>query len=512
MKNYVYGDWTAENTSARLASGLDELSFVDEIRNEKGEYATAQTTGSGAGRLIQMVDSGNEYNNAIQLQHESYRDGTRGSDQVGETVQAVIAHTVMADRMRSAKAGYANTANLAKDLAAWDKAVSSGDMSGFALNAMSNYDSSGDYWRRVVREDGTYGVIRDENHSLLDEDGNILVRSPLDIFDGDGNITGHKMATDESYKYSFGVLMGLASPMKDGLSDDEYKALVNGLNANLGTSITGAMGHTAADGSIDVNAFLMTYADVSRGVGVRRIPYYGGYMTAVNIKNELGEIAGTLTPTFHLGAREGEVDYIMVENMIPESHRLKAATFQIDSSGNVQMFGLGSTMPDPSKMDAALPAIADGTYRQVTSLHNLDGDSYKALRLFDAVAGKNATWENVTGPKLNGEDKAAVPGFPYTEKDNWRNNRTNLPGYYYDEAGNQMSAKVSDINAHKSNNFPLVRSDAGFLGGSAGCMLWYPTAYDQILGTQQFKTFGNFTINRYLFGDGTGGRNNYQNW
>jgi hypothetical protein len=274
------------------------------------------------------------------------------------------------------------------------------------------------------------------------------------------------------------------------------------------------MTHTAADGSIDVNAFLMTYADVSRGIGVRQSIYYSarGYVTFVDIKNERGEVVGTVNTAFKSAEQMKETDYIMVENMIPESHRLKAATFQFDSSGNVQMFGLGSTMPDPSKMDATHPAIADGTYRQVTSLHNLDGDSYKALRLFDAVAGKDAGWEDVTGPKQNGDKKAAVPGFPYTETSNWGSYGQNLPGYYYDEAGNQMSAKVSNINAHKSNNSPLVRSDAGFLGGSEGCMLWHPSVYDQIVGTQQFKTFGNFTINRSFFGDGTGGKNDYRNW
>jgi hypothetical protein len=158
---------------ARLASGLDELSFVDAIRNEKGEYATALTTSSGKGRLIRMVDSGNENNNAIQLQHESYRDGIKSIDQVGETVQVVIAHTAMADRMRRAGAGYENPENLAWDLAAWDKAVASGDMSGFALCAMSNYDSSRDFWTLTadggLKYDGE-GWLKDENGMYISKD------------------------------------------------------------------------------------------------------------------------------------------------------------------------------------------------------------------------------------------------------------------------------------------------------------------------------------------------------
>jgi hypothetical protein len=37
---------------------LDELRFVEEIRNAKGEMVAALTTSHGNGRLIQMVNSG----------------------------------------------------------------------------------------------------------------------------------------------------------------------------------------------------------------------------------------------------------------------------------------------------------------------------------------------------------------------------------------------------------------------------------------------------------------------
>ena len=68
--NYIYGDWTQENASARLGKVKDMLEFVG---SEKG--FTAQTTSIGKGRLIEMKDTGNKYINAIQLGHESYRDG-----------------------------------------------------------------------------------------------------------------------------------------------------------------------------------------------------------------------------------------------------------------------------------------------------------------------------------------------------------------------------------------------------------------------------------------------------
>jgi hypothetical protein len=55
------------NTSARLAGGLDELRFVEEIRNAKGETAAALTAAQGNGRLIQMVNSGNAEEDAAMV-------------------------------------------------------------------------------------------------------------------------------------------------------------------------------------------------------------------------------------------------------------------------------------------------------------------------------------------------------------------------------------------------------------------------------------------------------------
>lgn len=44
---YVYGDWTQENTAARIAVGKDELIFCD--GSGKGEMWQAQTTRNGSG-------------------------------------------------------------------------------------------------------------------------------------------------------------------------------------------------------------------------------------------------------------------------------------------------------------------------------------------------------------------------------------------------------------------------------------------------------------------------------
>jgi hypothetical protein len=92
------------------------------------------------------------YNNAIQLQHESYRDGVKGGGQAGETVQAARAHTEMALRMFKSGEQLDLTENLIRDMVEYVN----GDSSSFNAYVDNNYDSSGDYWKLVKTEDGRW--------------------------------------------------------------------------------------------------------------------------------------------------------------------------------------------------------------------------------------------------------------------------------------------------------------------------------------------------------------------
>lgn len=73
---YVYGDWTQENTMARISSGVDELNIVTEM----DDGVTAQTVQKtdGSGRVITMKNTGDYHTNAVTLGHEAYRDGIVG--------------------------------------------------------------------------------------------------------------------------------------------------------------------------------------------------------------------------------------------------------------------------------------------------------------------------------------------------------------------------------------------------------------------------------------------------
>src|SRR5690606_25246070 len=147
--------------------------------------------------------------------------------------------------------------------------------------------------------------------------------------------------------------------------------------------------------TIDANAYLMTYKDIKRGIGVtRKQTGKESAIISIALKNERDEVVTTVSSSF-TGCTT-PINLIMIENMIPEGRRLKAATFKINFNGNVEMFGLGSTMPDPSQMGSEYPALADGTYPYAWSLHRpLENSRYRAFRIFRT---NPPNWNAVTGP------------------------------------------------------------------------------------------------------------------
>jgi len=153
---YVYGDWTQEHTAARLASGKDELYFSG------GKEYTAKTSSNGkGGRRIEITDSKDRRLNAIQLGHEAYRDGRVGGNNAQETIAAVLGHTGMAVRMEEDGKRVAGSDLLRAEMEAYKR----GDMDALLMNALTNYDSTDDYWK--LMEDGT--LVRDGRKSVYKE-------------------------------------------------------------------------------------------------------------------------------------------------------------------------------------------------------------------------------------------------------------------------------------------------------------------------------------------------------
>lgn len=165
---YVYGDWTQENTAARIANGKDTLIF-----DNTNDFIARTERDAKGGRTITMRNSGDKYVNAIQLGHESYRNGIIGTtaEQNAETIAAVMGHTEMAVRMEDYQS-YKAQGLLGAEVEAYRK----GDMTSLFMNAMANYDSSGDYWKLTVDGKIEWDKSKNLNVEYYDEWGNLKTK------------------------------------------------------------------------------------------------------------------------------------------------------------------------------------------------------------------------------------------------------------------------------------------------------------------------------------------------
>jgi hypothetical protein len=199
LRNYLYGDWAAENTSMRIEAGRDLLQVgLDGTLPNQGirGYTTRRT--DGAGRIITIADLGNTNANTLILQHESLRDGYVTGDNDMETVAAVLAHTTIAVRMLQDGMDLNVDKALLNDLLAYY--ITGGDMTAFARYALENYDATGDYWK--LMKDGT--LVNDKKGWLVDEEGNPILNS-------EGKQIGAK-----------GIETGLLNILYGGTSGREY--------------------------------------------------------------------------------------------------------------------------------------------------------------------------------------------------------------------------------------------------------------------------------------------------
>ena len=504
---YVYGDWTQETTAARIASEKDVLEIVSGDGKPAGWTAQTVQNGEGNGRIIQMLDSGDKHINAILLGHESYRDGviTDHSSQKAETINAVLAHSAMAERMTQYNQKLSGTLALEAAL------YKAGRTDILAALADGMYDSSGDYWKLVKQENGKYGLMYDGNHSLVDEKGNIIIKNDMDEFDENGNISGHRLTSENSYAASLGMLMGTFTDYSN-----DYDSYYNGATeANpLGVSkqilrdnaIVWQNGqYINTENVIDANPFLMTKIGIETKTGIRTINLGNNTLTLVSVKDEYNKTVSLISNFDTSETGKTVTNLTSIENMVPEGQRLKAGTIKFEN-GDVSIYGLASTMPDPNKMSEKYPALADGTYYYAWSLHNPNsGNAYPAMRLFQS---KPNSWNEITGT-------TNYPNFQSGTGD-WGYLRDSFPAYYYDKLGNIVFTTTDAINGHKTNNTYTNSSSStsGFIGGSLGCQTWYPTTWNQMTSNFAFNykpVYGLYTVNRTLFGDGTNKKNNWSN-
>lgn len=513
---YYYGDATQEALATRLASGKDTLSFVHD------DSFTAKTTSFGTGRHIQMNSSGDALSNAIVLGHEAYRDGlfTNSADNYRETLTSILAHSAMATRMEADGINLNADALLQKEMDAYRK----GELFTLAMIAGTEYDSSEDFWKLYKQENGVYGLEFDGYHSLRSSDGKIIVENKLD--EAMRKSDRHYLARpldyyDDTFYASLGMLLGTFTDYMDDAQAfftdyNEYKRNVDHGDFGAMMEISKAiLAHHKMGNPINANPYLMTMMDIRQGKNVYLSEKAGVIFFA--LRNEKGEWVDTMTlPS------TGQTHYAMVENMVPQGRRLKAATIKYDPESGLDIFGCCSTMPDPNNMEKH-GALVDGTYDFAYSVHLNGSFSSRALRLFDKPIERDGTIpvaSDYTGP-ITGEKtlervKAVAPDFYERLLGKnwfWDRDRKDFDAYKYNESGEKVDITTNMINSHPSNKTPYEASPSGNFGGSEGCLLFTPSNEKRFFRGLSYNPnrakSGTITVFRSPFGDGTGGVNNY---
>ena len=516
---YGFGDKIAKKQLDSIINGDTILKF------DADGSEVAQSINENGQKIIHINSTLNEgfIDLGLTLQHEAHRDGII-SDKQGqyiETVNAVAGHTKMALAMtkdslytKEMLNHISSDTNLQNDINAYMYAAYTGNAGLFAGYVGASYDSSADYWKLVKQENGKYGIQYDGNHSLLDENGNIIIKNEMDEFDKNGNISGHKLISENSYAASLGMLMGTFTDYSK-----DYDSYYNGdIEENpLGVSkqilrdnaVLWQNGqYINTENIIDANPFLMTKIGIETGKGVKNISLGDYNLTLVSVQNEYNQSVGIIGNFDSKILGNSMTNFTTIENMVPEGQRLKAGTIKFEN-GSASIYGLASTMPDPSKMSKDYPALSDGTYYYAWSLHNPDSkNAYPAMRLFQS---QPSSWNEITG-------YTNYPNFQIGTG-SWGYLRDSFSAYYYNELGVKVYTTTDYINGHKTNYTYTnsSTSNAGFTGGSLGCQIWYPTTWEQMTLNFSFNykpVYGTYTVNRELFGDGTNKKNNWmdENW
>jgi hypothetical protein len=172
LRHYILGDVTQENTSARIASGVDILNITDNDGDGLPDGNTVRDKEDLSRRIIEIEDQGNINNTTVVLGHESYRDGFESSDNKLETQRAVKAHTEMALRMSQYGKSLDYNVVLARDVFEYLKANSkNGKKSDFSDYVDANYDSSKDFW--LLTNDGK--LFNDGYARVINESGKVVI-------------------------------------------------------------------------------------------------------------------------------------------------------------------------------------------------------------------------------------------------------------------------------------------------------------------------------------------------
>jgi len=233
----------------RIASGLDDL----QLYSEYDKIGHTILKSNRKGRVISILDSGNDKINAIYLQHEAYRNGVVTDDNKMETRLATQAHTEMARKMDLSWEELSQNKNLVSDLIAYNQGADF-----FNAYVDASYDSSGDYWklmRNGILVNNNEGWLTDEDGKpILNENGeqigaNEIETGLLNILFGGTHNVGYDEYNDMQIKFvqslMISALMNYTEGENGGIRSRLWNGNTTGQSLNMERVMKGA-GNTVA--------------------------------------------------------------------------------------------------------------------------------------------------------------------------------------------------------------------------------------------------------------------------
>lgn len=170
MYQYGFGDERGREQLERLLSGEDLLR-IGTWTGADGAAAPGETKRTGGGRTISVLAGGPRTSTSIGLasvlQHEAFRDGSRGPGNREETAAAVMAHTGLVRRAGMDALYGAGLLSQDPFILREQIAFAAADAGMLASRA---YDSTGDYFR--LTEEGE--LLFDGSHNLWSAGGALM--------------------------------------------------------------------------------------------------------------------------------------------------------------------------------------------------------------------------------------------------------------------------------------------------------------------------------------------------
>jgi hypothetical protein len=164
-----FGDVKDKEMLANIMAGKDTLYIGSELKD--GGRGFTETNKDGRRNISAYSSGSSDYNvwlsESVTIQHEAYRSGLVEGNNSKETEEAVAAHTVMAMKMAGQFGGgfISQDSNLINDVIKY-----AAGKEAFSKYVSENYDSSADYWKLRINQNGTVTLEDDGRGGVFYKD------------------------------------------------------------------------------------------------------------------------------------------------------------------------------------------------------------------------------------------------------------------------------------------------------------------------------------------------------